>query len=626
MLRPQDSATRETKRLDGMWRFALDPTNTGVERSLFAGPLPGRRQMAVPASVNDLIPDERVRNHVGLWWYQRTVRVPRGWTDQEIVLRFGSATHHARVWVDDAEVGAHKGGYLPFEFEISDLVTPGETFRLTVAVNNRLDNSCIPPGHVTELPDGRRVQHYLHDFYNYSGLHRHVDLFSRPRTHVSDITVTTDYRETADGRTGTVEWAVETTGSPAEVHVAVVDRRDGATVAIGEGSTGSLEIADVTLWTPGHGGLYDLRVELVDEQHAVVDEYRQPFGVRTVAVEGSRVLINGEPFYFTGFGMHEDHETLGKAHSDAHLLQDAELLAWVGANSLRTSHYPYAEEFMDYCDEHGIVVIDETPAVGLNWSMEGGILDSDGGPTYAEGHVDATTQAQHRADIEALVARDKNRPCVVLWSIANEPDSAVPEARDYFAPLVEATRAADPTRPVGFANVMFAPYNKDTISDLFDVLMLNRYFGWYLDHGDLRSAEQHLRAEIEGWVDRFDKPIIMTEYGADTVAGLHSVFDQPFTEDYQLAYLEMSSRIYDDYQQIIGEQMWNFADFQTKYGVARVDGNRKGAFTRARRPKAAARYLRQRWIHLPQAQYGQRAVVPELDDPGTDTMQNGCVS
>lgn len=612
MLRVQDTPTREVKRLDGRWRFAVDLTNDGAERRLFAGALPGTRDIAVPSSVNDLYPDERIRNHVGLWWYQRMVRVPRGWADQEVVLRFGSATHHARVWVNETEVGSFKGGYLPFEFEISELVTPGEEFRLTVAVDNRLDNSCIPPGGVTELPDGRRVQNYLHDFYNYTGLHRHVDLYCRPRTHVADVLVTTDVDRSADAPAGVVSWEVSPEGGEPAVAVAVVDRRDGATVATGEGTEGTVTIPEVRLWTPGEGGLYDLVVRLRGAEGELLDEYREPFGVRTVAVDGHRFLINGEPFYFTGFGMHEDHETIGKGHSDAHMIQDLELVAWIGGNSLRTSHYPYSEDFMDYCDEHGVVVIDETPAVGLNWSMAGGIIDSDGGPTFTDGHVDASTLAQHRLEIERLIARDRNRPSVVIWSIANEPDTAVPEARDYFTPLVDCARAADPTRPVGFVNVMFAPFDKDTVSDLFDVIMLNRYYGWYLDCGDLISAEAKLRAELDGWVERLDRPIIMTEYGADTVAGLHSVFEQPFTEDYQVSYLQMNARVFDSYEALVGEQMWNFADFQTKYGFARVDGNRKGAFTRNRRPKAAARYLRDRWTTKPEARYGQRAVAPEF--------------
>lgn len=599
MLTPKDTPTRETRVLDGTWRFAVDWDNDLDPATLTSEGLPGGLEIAVPASVNDLFADEEVRNHVGYWWYQRRVRVPRGWGQDQVLVHFGSATHAATVWVDGHEAGSFKGGYMPFEFDITDQVTAGEEFLLTVRVDNRLDNTCIPPGTVIELPDGRRQQNYLHDFYNYTGLHRSVTLVARPKRHVCDVTVTTSH----EGSTGTVNWEIEQSVD-GDVKVHVVDEQTGETVAEGEGTAGSAEIADVTLWTPGVGGLYDLVIELVDGDD-VVDSYAQHFGVRTVEVRDNEFLINGKPFYFTGFGMHEDHETLGKGHSNAHMIQDTELLSWIGANSLRTSHYPYAEEFMDFCDRHGIVVIDETPAVGLNWGMAGGILDSGGGETFEKGHVDDDTQAQHRLEIERLIARDKNRPSVVIWSIANEPDSSGRGAREYFEPLAQLARDCDPTRPVGFVNVTFATPDEDKITDLFDVIMINRYNGWYFQTGDLVSAEQTMSEELAGW-EKYGKPIIYTEFGADTVAGLHSVYNQPFTEDFQVAYLEMCARVFDSSKWVVGEQMWNFADFQTKYGYARVDGNKKGAFTRDRRPKAAARYLRGRWTGKDEAAYGRR--------------------
>ena len=129
----------------------------------------------------------------------------------------------------------------------------------------------------------------------------------------------------------------------------------------------------------------------------------------------------------------------------------------------------------------------------------------------------------HRQAIRELIARDKNHPCVVLWSIANEPESWTPESRAYFEPLVAETRRLDPTRPVAFANFMAATPDRDVISDLFDVLMLNRYYGWYAQTGDLAAAERSLEEELRAWVDKHDKPIIFTEYGADAVAGLHAL-------------------------------------------------------------------------------------------------------
>jgi beta-glucuronidase len=416
--------------------------------------------------------------------------------------------------------------------------------------------------------------------------------------HVSDVTVVTD----VEGTTGIVRYAVEATGD-AEGRVTLRDEA-GAVVASGAGLSGTLEVRDVTLWQPGAAYLYRLTIEL-DIEGAVVDSYALNVGVRTVAVDGSRFLINGKPFYFTGFGKHEDIAVKGKGHDNAYLVHDFQLLHWIGANSFRTSHYPYAEEVMDFADRHGIVIIDETAAVGLNKRISGGIADVMQGASgdFAEGFGEKMQDA-HRREIRELIARDKNHPSVVMWSIANEPDTMSEGTDTYFEPLFALARELDSTRPVTFVNVMMAPPDVCRVSQFADVLCLNRYYGWYVDAGDLRAAEEHLENELRGWASKHGKPMIMTEYGADTVAGLHSVWDQPWTEEYQAEMLAMYHRVFDRVPEMVGEQVWNFADFQTSAGFFRVDGNKKGVFTRDRRPKAAAHGLRSRWKALENSKPG----------------------
>src|SRR4051812_41425714 len=114
MLRPQDTATRERKSLNGLWRFALDHEGQGRSEGWYLASLPGAREMPVPASFNDITADAAVRDYVGDVWYQTVVRVPRGWQGQRIALHLESATHRATVWVDDVEVVSHEGGYTPF--------------------------------------------------------------------------------------------------------------------------------------------------------------------------------------------------------------------------------------------------------------------------------------------------------------------------------------------------------------------------------------------------------------------------------------------------------------------------------------------------------------------------------
>ncbi|MGY1743035.1 MULTISPECIES: beta-glucuronidase [unclassified Blastococcus] len=588
MLRPQDGPTRERKDLDGLWRFAVDPRGEGRAAGWQRGLPAGALEVPVPASYNDVFADAAIRDHVGDAWYQTTAWVPRGWVGQRIVLRFDAATHRAVVWLDDVEVVRHEGGYTPFEVDVTEHVRPGAEVRVTAVVDNELTWQTIPPGVLLDGPNGRR-QTYFHDFFNYAGLHRSVWLYSTPVAHVRDVTVVTGL----EGSTGTVDYRVEAAAADGlEVRAVLTD--GGAEVARATGAVGTLTVPDVHPWRPGEGHLYDLDAQLVDGAGEVVDTYRLAVGIRTVRVEGTRFLINGEPFHFTGFGKHEDLPVRGKGHDDVFLVHDFALMDWIGANSFRTSHYPYAEEVLDHADRHGIVVIDETAAVGQNLGVIAGRIGGQAPPTFSPDTVDDVARQAHAQAIRELVARDRNHPCVVLWSIANEPEADTQAAAAYFEPLFALTRELDPTRPVGYANMKLAPPDRDLVGPFADVLMLNRYYGWYDHTGDLAAAEDALRTELLAWAEK-GKPILMTEYGADTAAGLHSVLPLPWSEEYQVDLLETYHRVFDEVDAVVGEHVWNFADFATQSGVFRVDGNKKGVFTRDRRPKAAAAALRRRW-------------------------------
>jgi beta-glucuronidase len=219
----------------------------------------------------------------------------------------------------------------------------------------------IPPGQIVESTAGVRRQQIFHDFFNYAGIHRTVWLYSTPASYVGDVTVVTE----VEGSTGTVRFDVEQRGQAAEEVRVTLRDAEGRLVADARAGSGTLTVTDVHRWQPGDGYLYELGVELRDGDR-LTDAYSLPVGIRSVRVDGHRFLINDEPFHFRGFGKHEDAAVRGKAHDDALMVHDFALMDWIGANSFRTSHYPYAEEVLEYADRHGIVVIDETPAVGIN--------------------------------------------------------------------------------------------------------------------------------------------------------------------------------------------------------------------------------------------------------------------
>lgn len=589
MLAPRDTVSRDCRRLDGLWSFAVDAQGVGEGAEWWRHPLPGSRRMAVPASYNDLTADAAERDHVGDVWYQRRVLVPVGWEGRRIVLRCDAAAHRGTVWIDGEQVADHQGGYTPFEVDVTEFARPGQESRVTIRVGNELSMETIPPGRVNLRADGTRSQQCFHDFFNYSGLHRSVWLYSTPRSHIQDVTVVTDF-DPATGA-GVVRCAVSvsasTSSSDSGETTLVLCDADGHEVARGSGTECVLEVPGARPWQPGAAYLYRL-----DVRHGE-DHYPVTVGIRTVVVEGNRLLINGSPFHFRGFGMHEDSALHGRGHDDARMVRDFALLEWIGANSFRTSHYPYADEVLDYADQRGIVVIGETPAVGLHMSL--GEMGTAGARTFVPGVVDERTRAAHLQVLREMIARDKNHPSIVSWSLANEPNTADAGARDYFVPVVALARELDPTRPLCFANVGGATPELDTVTDLFDLVCLNRYYGWYVDTADLVSAAAHLADELQGWSDKHGKPIIMTEFGVDSYPGLHTLPAQMWSEEYQRDYLAMSLEVFARFDSVIGEHVWNFADFATPQFIHRVGGNRKGVFTRDRQPKSAAHWLRERW-------------------------------
>ena len=206
-------------------------------------------------------------------------------------------------------------------------------------------------------------------------------------------------------------------------------------------------------------------------------------------------------------------------------------------------------------------------------------------------------EAYHSAVLRAMIDRDKNHPCVVLWSLGNEPDTEhFPQsAYDYWRPLYEQAHAQDPQdRPVTMVCCQ-NDYTRDITTRTMDVVCINRYYGWYNLSGDLENAAYAFQQELDFWAG-VDKPLVLSEYGADTVAGLHGTAPEMFTEEFQVEYYKTINACLDSRPFVVGEWPWNFADFSTQQGPMRVGScNRKGLFTRERTPKLAAHYFKDRW-------------------------------
>jgi beta-glucuronidase len=270
------------------------------------------------------------------------------------------------------------------------------------------------------------------------------------------------------------------------------------------------------------------------------------------------------------------------------------LYGWIHGNAFRTSHYPYADELYQMADRFGIAIIGETPGVGLRK------------PQY----FSQITLEHHKVMTAKMIRRDRNHPSVLMLSLANEPLSEAPEAKPYFSVLANFTRPIAAGRPITF--VISAEYSKDQCAQFFDMICVNRYFGWYSQSGRLDQISSLVSEELANWRQMFpNKPILVSEYDADTIPGLHNDPPFMFTEEYQKEFLSayhgsfdnVSSMIDPDTSYFVGELVWNVFDFATDQSIKRVGVfNYKDLFTRQSQPKAAAFIMKNRYEQLELAQ------------------------
>ena len=595
MLYPETTVSRRVVSMDGMWKFCLDGKAEGEALGWTNG-VPGDEVIPVPASFQDFYTDKDTREYAGDMWYEKDVFVPGEWEGKNIFVRFSCATHRAQVFVNGVKITEHEGGFLPFSADVTDVVRYNAENKVVVKVNNELTVTNIPCGTTITLSNGKKMAKPYFDFFNYAGLQRSVNLVAVPKESVFDIT--TDYA--IEGADAKVSYSVVTTGD----HPVVVELYDkcGCQVASAEGKEGVLEVKDAHLWEVHQAYLYKLVVKIVDGEE-VIDEYHQEIGIRTIKVEGTSILLNGKPVYLRGFGKHEDSDIVGRGFNIGVMKRDFECMKWIGANSFRTSHYPYSEEIYQMADREGFLIIDEVPAVGLFESLMNFAEASTGKQTaFFEKETTPQLLKNHLRAVEEMITRDKNHPSVIAWSLLNEPETTNDAAVPYFEAVFNRAHELDvQKRPRTFALVMNSTPDKCKCYQLSDIVSLNRYYGWYVSGGyEICNAMEMFKKEMDGWKAlNLNKPFIFTEYGADTLGSEHKLPSVMWSQEYQEEYLAENHAIMDSYDFVKGEQIWNFADFQTTEGIMRVNGNKKGVFTRQRQPKEVAYILKKRWTELP---------------------------
>jgi beta-glucuronidase len=501
-------AGRATTTLNGPWQTIIDPYEVGYYDYRYQPRQDGFFLASRPRNESDLVEydfdasprlqvpgdwnsqDERLFFYEGTVWYRKVFdyRLPPG---ARLFVHFGAANYDAHVWLNGASLGTHEGGFTPFNFEITGQVR-AEGNSLVVKVDNRRRLDAVPTVNT--------------DWWNYGGLTRDVTLIELPSTFVRDYVV-----QLAAGSTDRIAGWVQLDGpgaAGAEVTVRIPAAGVAITASTDAGGRALIDVAtELVLWSPANPRLYEVEVA------AAADRVTDRIGFRTIATRGTDILLNGTPVFLRGVSVHEQAP---KREGRANGPEDARtLLAWVkelNGNFVRLAHYPHNEHMVRTADSLGILVWAEIPVYWtIQWENE-------------------ATLANARRQLREMITRDRNRASVILWSMANETPRSEPRLA-FLRSLALHARELDPTRlltaalelrhrPGDGVLAIDDPFGRD-----LDVLAVNEYLGWYTGTPELADSVR--------WESAYDKPLLVSEFGAGALQGYHADARTRFSEEYQ---------------------------------------------------------------------------------------------
>ena len=529
--------------LNGEWRFVTDLFDEGLRQQWFCD-LPSDaysfsvprdhdwgdwQRTPVPSCWN--MQKSEWRYFEGSCWYTREFLCPSLSPGEQVYLRIGAANYECRLFLNSQFIGAHRGGATPCFFHLNPYLQTQNL--LHIQVENRRRPERVPMHHI--------------DWFNYGGLYRDVELIVVPKVFIRDFRMAL-VRDDIE----TIIASVTVSGpslSVARLQIAELGIDTNIELSAGHGS---LRIAATPqLWSPQDPKLYRVEVSAGDDR--IVDQV----GFRTIQARGRNIFLNGNPLWLRGICCHEDDVHLGHCSNDEDIRRRFAAVRELGANAVRLAHYPHHERVAEIADQEGILLIEEIP---VYWA-----IDFNNPDTLA----DATNQ------LRELIRRDWNRASVVFWSIGNE-NADTDERLAFMQALAQTVRREDPYRLIIAACLINREQFRieDRLMHALDVIGVNEYFGWY--EPDIGQLQQLLdRTAV-------DKPVIITETGADAVTGHMGAQGELFSEAHQAYVLDHQVRIAARTEYMAGIFPWLLYDFRTERRQTRLQQgwNLKGLIDR----------------------------------------------
>jgi beta-glucuronidase len=530
---PQDLVAnipnRTTISLDGVWRSIVDPYEGGMHSRFWENRKSKNKQELIEYDF-DLSPGLKVpgdwnMQRDSLYFYEGPVWYKKSFSYKKIdgvrpFLYFGAANYFTRVYLNGHFLGEHTGGFTPFNFDVSDTIADGDNF-VVVEVNNTR--------HVEGVPTLNT------DWWNYGGITRDVKIVEVPRTYIQDYFI-----QLAKGSQSEIAGWVKVAGAsaPQNITIEIPEANIKQTVTTAADGKGEFHFpAKLDLWSPDSPKLYRVVVS------GAGDSVNDQIGFRTIETRGNKILLNGKPIFLRGVSIHEEAPFRGgRAFAPE---DDATLLGWakeLGCNFVRLAHYPHHESMVRAADRMGLLVWSEIPVYwGIDWKNPA-TLDN--------------AKNQFREEI----ARDHNRAAIILWSLGNETPIS-PERTAFMKQTAAEVRELDGTRLLTAAmNITTREGDNtrllnDPLGEIVDVLGMNEYIGWY--EGTIDSIDK------THWKSSYDKPLIVSEFGAGAPAGRHGDAADRWTEEYQADLYKHQIAMWKQVPFLAGMTPWVLMDFQS---------------------------------------------------------------
>ena len=504
--------------LNGAWEFRFEENRTAAD---VADPaFMATDRISVPGCY-DMMPKWLCKRGTGL--YRRTFTLDRAVDNAWLIVDGMGLTGHFRI--DSKDLGAHPYPYARLEIETGPLAAGEHT--LFAALDNRFDWKT------------QKLARPYYDFYCFGGFYHGVSLtFDNRKLFV----------RTRDITTGTVEIkAVNFKERDFETTLVFDDQNEVA--ATFKNGRAAVKVPNFKLWSPESPNLHSVALKPTTNHSALTTK----FGIRTIEARNRRLWLNGKPLYLKGANRHESHPTFGAATPESLMVLDIQNLKSLGGNFFRGCHYQQSQRFLDYCDEMGVLVWEES----LGWG-NGKHTDIGEDELSNPGFI-----ADQIAETKAMVRASFNHPSVIIFAYMNEFSSETKSGKALSDKLIATIKAEDSGRLVSFA---CNHWKKDLSHANTDLVAFNIYPGWIgSDAGDAANLKRLVLAGVTNTVNHFrtlypDKPIMVSEMGTCGVYGQHDPAGAQWTEEFEAEY---DSAVIDAVfanPEICGLAIWQFTD------------------------------------------------------------------